>query len=57
MARFEVQIVESRDLVFVVDADTPEAAAELANDLDASEALRDSFRSRELDWAEPVGER
>lgn len=50
MAKYEVQIVESRDLVFEVDADNPEAAQEIAMDMDASEALRDSYRSREHDW-------
>ena len=50
MPRYEVQLVESRDLVFEVDADNPEEAAEIAMDLDACDAKRDSFRSRELDW-------
>jgi len=51
MPRFEVQIVESRDLVFEVEADTAAEAEEIANDLDSSEVVRDSFRSRELDWS------
>jgi len=52
MARFEVQIVESRDLVFIVEADSEEAALAFAMDMDSDEAARDCFRSREHDWIE-----
>jgi hypothetical protein len=55
MPRFEVQIVESRDLVFEVEADSEAEAADLANDMDASAAVRDSFRSREHDWTVQLG--
>jgi hypothetical protein len=55
MAKFEVQIVESRDLVFEVEADNEEEAYDLAMDLDSTEAVRDSFRSRERDWAAKHG--
>jgi hypothetical protein len=54
MAKFEVCIVESRDLVFEVEADSADEAAAIADDMDATEAVRDSFRSRELDWTEKV---
>jgi hypothetical protein len=54
MPMFEVQIVESRDLVFRVEADTEEQATEIANDLEASEAVRDSFRERTHDWTMEV---
>ena len=50
MAKWEVQIVESRDLVFEVDAASADEAFEIATELDASDATRDSFRSRERDW-------
>jgi hypothetical protein len=48
--RFEVCIVESRDLVFEVEAETEDEAAGIADDMDATEAVRDSFRSREHEW-------
>lgn len=54
MARFEVCIVESRDLIFEVEAKDADEAFEIANDLDASEAVRDSFRERTRDWVEPA---
>jgi hypothetical protein len=50
MTKYEVQIVESRDLVFEVEAETEEEAAELASEMDAADAVRDSFRDRSLDW-------
>lgn len=54
MPRFEVSIVESRDLVFEVEAESADEAADIANDLDTSEAVRDSFRERTLDGVEPL---
>jgi hypothetical protein len=49
--RYEVQIVESRDLVFEVEAESEDEAFDLARELDSSEAVRDSYRGREDDWA------
>jgi hypothetical protein len=54
MPKFEVCIVESRDLIFEVEAENAEEAAELANEMEANDAVRDSFRERTLDWAQPV---
>lgn len=54
MARFEVCIVESRDLVFEVEASTAEEASAIALDLDTTDAARDSFRERTLDWSESL---
>lgn len=54
MPLFEVQIVESRDLVFEVEADSSDEAASLAMELDASEAVRDSFRERSHDWVQRI---
>jgi hypothetical protein len=50
MKRFTIQIVESRDLIFHIEADSEEEAAEIANEMDTTEAVRDGFRSREHDW-------
>lgn len=50
MARFEVLIVESRDLIFEVEADNEDEATQLANDMDAGEAVKDSFRERVHEW-------
>lgn len=47
---FEVCIVESRDLIFSVEADSVDEAELIANDMDASEAIRDQFRERTLEW-------
>jgi hypothetical protein len=54
MPKFEVQIVESRDLIFEVEAETADEAAELAKDMESDEAVRDSFRERTIDWSMPV---
>lgn len=54
MARFEVCIVESRELIFEVEAEDADHAFEIANDLDTNEAIRDSFRERTRDWVEPA---
>lgn len=48
--KFEVYIVESRDLVFEVEAETEDEANAIAEGLDAGDAVRDSFRSREHEW-------
>jgi hypothetical protein len=50
MAKYEVQIVESRDLVFEVEADSDDEAQELAMEMDSSDAIRDSYRDRAHDW-------
>jgi hypothetical protein len=54
MPKFEVCIVESRDLIFEVEAEDADEAFEIANDMEANEAVRDSFRERTRDWVEPV---
>ena len=54
MSKFEVQIVESRDLVFEVEADSEDEAQSIALEMDATEAVRDCFRSRETDWAKEL---
>lgn len=50
MAKFEVCITESRDLVFEVEAKDADEAFEIANDMESCDAIRDSFRERQLDW-------
>lgn len=52
MAKFEVCIVESRELVFEVEADSADEAASIADDMDTSDAVRDSFRERTHEWTE-----
>jgi hypothetical protein len=52
--RFEVQITESRDLIYEVEAETADEAAEIAKDMDSDEAVRDTFRERQIDWTMPV---
>lgn len=52
--RHQVMIVEQRELLFEVEADSPEQAQEIAMDMDATEAVRDSFRERNHDWCAPV---
>lgn len=54
MPKFEVCIVESRDLVFEVEAETADEAASIANDMDTTDAVRDSFRERIIEWTEEV---
>lgn len=52
MKQFEICIVESRDLVFEVEAANAEEAATIAYDMGGDEAVRDSFRERIIEWAE-----
>lgn len=52
MPRFEVCIIESRELVFVVEADTNDEAFDIAADMDTPDAVRDSFRERTREWVE-----
>jgi hypothetical protein len=52
--RFEVQITESRDLLYEVEAETADEAAEIAKDMESDEAVRDTFRERQIDWTMPV---
>jgi hypothetical protein len=54
MARFEVQITESRDLIYEVEAETADEAAEIAKDMESDEAVRDTFRERQIDWSMPM---
>jgi HSP90 family molecular chaperone len=54
MPKFEVQITESRDLIYEVEAETADEAAELAKDMDSDEAVRDTFRERQIDWTMPL---
>lgn len=54
MAQYEVQITESRDLLFIVEADDEHEAREIAMDMDASEATREQFRERQHDWVEAL---
>jgi hypothetical protein len=52
--KFEVQITESRDLLYEVEAETADEAAEIAKDMESDEAVRDTFRERQIDWTMPV---
>jgi hypothetical protein len=54
MPKFEVQITESRDLLYEVEAETADEAAEIAKDMESDEAVRDTFRERQIDWTMPV---
>jgi hypothetical protein len=50
MGWYTVAIAESRDLVFHVEADSEDEATQLAEDMEAGEAVRDSFRERTHEW-------
>jgi hypothetical protein len=54
MTKYEVCIVESRDLIFEVEADSEDEAAQMAHELDTTEAVRDQFRERTLEWTEKL---
>lgn len=44
----------ARLLIFEVEADSKEEAAQIADDMESCDAIRDSFRERILDWVEPA---
>lgn len=50
MAKFTVQLVESRDIVYHVEADNADEAQQIAMDMETDDAVRDGYRSREHDW-------
>ncbi len=47
--KYQICIVESRDLIFEVEADSQEDAEEIA--MESEDFITDSFRERVLDWA------
>lgn len=53
MIKFEVCIVESRELVFVVEAKDDVEAYYIADEMNTQDAVRDSFRERTFEWVEP----
>lgn len=54
MSKFEVCIVESRDIVFEIEADSEAEAEEIAFEMEANDAVRDQFRERSLEWVTPL---
>lgn len=54
MPKFRVCVVESRDYIFEIEADTQAEAEDAARDTDVSESTSDSFRENVVDWCEKI---
>lgn len=52
MPRFRVSVVESRDVLYEIDADSKEEAEEIAKEMTADESVSDQFRESYVDWSE-----
>jgi len=48
--KYDICIVESRDLRFEVEADSMEDAMNIAMDMETYEAVSDCYRQREHEW-------